>query len=276
MGAYSGIISTLLKAALFCLISYCAILLFLYLYQRHLVFKPTAQMSLPASYNGLNSVEQRTLLTNDGVHILVWYQPPPTPDAPVIIFFHGNTGNLGDRTEKIALLTKHMGVLAVSYRGFGGSEGTPSEEGLYEDARTAINYLKQQGVPESHMILYGESLGSGVVIQMATEYAPAGVVLEAGYTSLVALGQKKYPYIPVSWLMKDHFDSISKISKIKAPLLMFHGEKDPTTPAEHTRLLLGKATSPKQAIIFPEIDHTNFDLKKITDLTYDFALSAVK
>lgn len=257
------------------LVSYMGGLLYLYSYQRHLVFKPSGQLEAPAHY-GLTDITPITLTTGDGVHIRAWYHPAPSDTAPMVMYFHGNSGNLGGRAKKIKLLAEHMGVIAISYRGYSGSEGEPSEQGFYEDARTALRYAHSLGIHDSRIIVYGESLGTGVAVQMATEYTVAGLVLEAPYTSLPALGAREYPYVPVAYLMKDKFDSLAKITHINSPLLIFHGEADPTIPIDHSRTLLANANAPKEAVFFPSIHHTDFDLGKITGLTYAFALSVCK
>ncbi len=251
-------------------IAYLLILLFLYSYQRHLIFKPSGMLRPPAAY-GLVDMEAIKLTTKDGLRLLAWYHPPASPKMPVLVYFHGNAGNLGARATKLGLFSRQMGVLAVSYRGYGGSEGEPSEAGLYEDARTAIAYLLHEGIAESRLVFYGESLGTGVAVQMATEYHPAAVVLEAPYSSLVSLGERQYPYIPVSALMKDRFNSLEKIAHITAPLLIFHGEEDATIPINQARTLLAYAQVPKQGVFFPKTHHSDFNLETITSLAIAFA-----
>lgn len=255
---------------LFVAASYVAILFYLYLYQRNIIYLPERTMEGPVSY-GMVGVQELRLATVDKVNIIAWYAPPPNADAPVIVYFHGNAGKLADRGEKLSLLQRQgLGVLAVSYRGYGGSGGSPSEEGLYEDGRAAIHYLLNQGIAPDRIALYGESLGSGVAVQMATEFKVRALVLEAPYTSVSQRAAEIYPYIPVRWLLKDHFESLAKITHIHCPVLIFHGEKDPTIPVSHGKRLFEAAEVPKELHLFPEVGHTEFDLQEITGLTAKF------
>jgi uncharacterized protein len=234
----------------------------IYLYQRQLLYHPHTALEMP-DYYGLPNFQHMTLTTRDNVHITAWYKPAATAEEPVLVYFHGNAGHLGDRYEKLAAFAGTMGVMAVSYRGYGGSHGLPSEQGLYEDGRAAIHYLLTAHKPRN-IILYGESLGSGVAVQMATEFNVGALILEAPYTSVRARASELYPYLPVSFLLKDHFDSLSKISTITAPLLILHGEKDTTIPVTHGKALFAAANQPKEAVFFPDTSHSDFKLDDIT------------
>jgi pimeloyl-ACP methyl ester carboxylesterase len=114
----------------------------------------------------------------------------------------------------------------MSYRGYGGNPGQPSEEGLYNDARAAIEFLAAEGIRPENVIYYGESLGSGVAVQLALETTPAAIILEAPYTDITAVGQRRYPFLPVRLLMRDRFDNLSKIAAVRAPVMVIHGEQD--------------------------------------------------
>lgn len=228
-------------------------------------------MEHPAQY-GLDGAEVISLRTADDITITAWYVPPPTPDSPVVAYFHGNAGNISGRSEKLALLkAQGLGIMAITYRGYGSSGGSPTEAGLYEDARSAMRYLLEHNIAIDHITLYGESLGSGVAVQMATEFPVHALVLEAPYTSISRRAAERYPYIPVHWLLKDHFNSIAKIRQIHCPLLIFHGEKDETIPVVHGKRLFEAAKEPKTLHLYPEVDHTQFDLPEITRLTAEIA-----
>ncbi len=251
------------------IIGYAGINAYLYFCQRSILYLPVKEMAEPKNY-GLYDTQEIHLTTKDGVKIIAWYKKPKH-NEPIMVYFQGNKGNLGDRVEKLnEYINTGMGMLAVSWRGYGGSEGSPSEEGLYNDARAAIDYLTTSGVPLKDIFLYGESLGTGIAVQMATEYDTKALVLEAPYTSISTKGAELYPYIPVKLLLKDHFDSIDKIGKVKVPVMIFHGYLDQVMPIIHGRKMLQAANEPKQMRIFDHVGHTDFDFKEIARLTHDF------
>lgn len=254
-------------------IIYLGILGYLYFFQRSILYKPEHHMENPAHY-GLENVEQLQLKTADNITITAWYSPPPSPEAPVIAYFHGNAGTLADRSEKLSLLIKQgAGVMALSYRGYAGGEGSPSEQGLYEDARTVIHYLLNHNIPVEKIALYGESLGTGVAVQMATEFKVKALILEAPYTSIARKAGELYPYIPVNLLLKDHFNNISKITQIHCPILVMHGEKDQTIPVTHGKTLYAAATGKKELHLYPDTGHADFNLHEITQVTTTFVMN---
>ena len=149
------------------------------------------------------------------------------------------------------------GVLLLAYRGYSGNQGQPSEQGLYNDARAALHFLKKQHIAEHCMVLFGESLGTGVAVQMATEFHVGAVILQSPYTSIADVGQKHYPFLPVHWLLKDRYDSRDKITHIHAPLFIFHGTKDKIIPLAMGEKIYQSALPPKQMKIYPEAGHGN-------------------
>ncbi|MBY0408120.1 MAG: alpha/beta hydrolase, partial [Rickettsiales bacterium] len=197
------------------------------------------------------------------------------PGFPTIVYFHGNASHMGNRAGKYqAFADKGFGVLAVSYRGYGKSTGAPTELGLYEDARAALAYVSENlHTPLSQVLIYGESLGSGVAVQMACEHEIGALVLEAAYLSVAQRAAELYPYIPVNWLIKDGFHSIRKIGKVKAPLLLFHGELDETIPFAHGKALFEAAPSVKQSHYFPHVGHNDFDSALISEHVLGFAIA---
>jgi hypothetical protein len=166
---------------------------------------------------------------------------------------HGNAGNVAHRAEKVRpFMDQGYGVLLVGYRGYGGNPGAPSEEGLYHDAEAALAFLAAHNVGPDRQILYGESLGSGVAVEMAQRRAAAGapvagVVLEAPYTSMPAAAAHHYPFVPASSLIIDKYDSLAKIEQINAPLYIFHGDQDIIVPQSLGRDLFDAADTPKRA-----------------------------
>jgi len=228
----------------------------LYFGQRKLVFPAAAYYGTPADA-GVPAYQEIHVTTIDGLNLRAWYLPARDPALPVVVHFHGNGSYLGGRVFAAeGQAAAGYGVLITSYRGYSGNPGSPTEDGLYMDARAQLDWLKGQGV--SNIVLQGESLGTGVAIQMAAERQVAAVVLESPYTSLPDAAAKIYPYFPVHLLMKDRFASIEKIGQVHAPLLILMGERDTVIPIEQGRALFAAANDPKAGIWLPEATH--FDL----------------
>jgi fermentation-respiration switch protein FrsA (DUF1100 family) len=162
------------------------------------------------------------------------------------------------------------GVLLVEYRGYGGNAGSPSEEGLYTDGRAALDWLSSRGVLSTSAILYGESLGSGIAVKLATERKVAGVILEAPFTSTTDVAASIYWMFPVRWLIWDRYDSLSRIKEINAPLLVMHGGADEVVPQAHGRALLDAALEPKLGYFPPEANHQDLVLHGAHDQVDDF------
>ncbi len=235
---------------------YVTIGLALYLFQRHLLYFPD-----PAHYTpeqaGLTGVQEITLTTPDGERLVAWYKPA-RPGAPVLLYFHGNAGGLSLRRERIeALASAGYGVFMPSYRGYSGSTGSPSESVLIADGLLAYDYLTAHGVAPSQIVLYGESLGTGVAVQVASQRQVAAVVLEAPYSSLAAVAKAHYGIFPVDWLLRDRFDSAAYIGRTGAPLLVMHGSRDEVIPASSARALFGAAKEPKEYVEFQGGGHND-------------------
>jgi fermentation-respiration switch protein FrsA (DUF1100 family) len=243
----------------------------LYIFQRRILFLPDKNIESPQAYN-LQGYEDIMAVASDGESIQLWYKKA-SPGYPTILYFHGNAANLANRAASFAAFSdKGFGVLALSYRGYGRSTGSPTERGIYRDARAALAYLIYElNVPIQQILFYGESLGSGVAVHLATEQAPAAIVLEAPYTSVANRAAEIYFYIPVHLLIKDHFNSYKKIEKVKCPLLILHGAKDATIPIAHGKALLEAANDPKKGIFFEHVGHNDFDRNVISAHVLDFA-----
>ena len=234
--------------------------------QRSLTYFPDRTRPTPAEA-GVPEFAPVTLETEDGLALLAWHAPPRTEGAPSLIYFHGNAGHIGMRGFKVrAYLNAGLGVLLTTWRGYSGNPGTPTEDGLYADGRAARAFLRTRGVDDERQILYGESLGTGVAVHLAREAAPAALVLEAPYSSIPDIAARRFPLLPVRPLIVDRFDSVAKIGKVAAPLLIVHGERDRTIPARLARKLHSRAREPKEAVFIPEADHA--------DLT-EFGLAAI-
>ena len=169
---------------------------------------------------------------------------------------HGNAGTLENRIYKINHL-KNMDVnfLIIAWRGFSGNKGKPTEKGLYEDAKSAIRWLKNKGIKEENIIIYGESLGTGVATEIAQNKNFAGVILETPFTSMVSVGKSHYPFFPVSILLKDKYESDKKIKNIKSPILIMHGEVDKLVPFWMGKKLYNLANEPKYSYFSKYDDH---------------------
>ncbi len=253
------------------LVTYVFLIGAMYLLQRKLMFIPDRHILAPEAY-GLEGFTDTSATGADGIKVQLWYKPAK-PGFPTILYFHGNAAHLGNRAGSYAAFAQQgFGLLALSYRGYGKSEGSPTEQGIYHDARAAVTMLQNHfGVPSKRMIFYGESLGSGVAVQMATEFTPGAVVLEAAYTSVANRAAEIYYYIPVQFLIRDRFDSIKKIKQVKAPLLMFHGDLDAIIPISHGKAVYAQANDPKKAVFFEHINHNDFDREVISAHVLDFA-----
>lgn len=242
---------------------YAALVAGMYVFQRNLMYLPSASMPSPAA-SGVGEMRTVTLHTEDGLELAAWYRPA-RPGRATIVYFHGNAGHLGYRAGRVRpYLDAGYGVLLVEYRGYGGNPGRPSEEGLYRDGRAALAYLAGGGVAVRCLVLYGESLGGGVAVQLAVEQArkgtPAGaVVLEAPLTSVADIGARHMPFVPVRTLLKDRFNILAKVVEIEAPLLIVHGENDRVVPIGSGRALYAAALPPKDSLWVAGGGHEDLD-----------------
>ena len=208
--------------------------------------------------------EAITLTTSDGEHIAGWYVPP-AKGQPVTLFLHGQGGRLAVQTGRWRRLRDAgLGVLAISYRGYPGSTGSPTEAGLALDARAAYDWLRQR-FRARDIIVHGHSLGSGVAVRLASEVEVGALVLEAPFTAAVDVASERFPWLPVSWLMLDQFRSRDLIGKVKAPVLIVHGERDGIIPIAHGEKLYKLANEPKMFVRMPDSEHNSL----VRDGLYD-------
>lgn len=243
------------RLALAGLVLYLASLALLYVKQRELLYpRDPARANIAAA--NLPGVEEVPLTTADGERLIAWVVPPRA-GKPILLFFHGNAGNFArpNRQARFRALTEDgTGLFAVNYRGYGGSSGTPSEEGLQLDARAAYDAaVSRFGV--DRLAGYGESLGTGVVLKLAAERPLTAVILEAPYLSTAAVAQLVYPFVPIGWLMKDQFRSDAVIGRVTAPLLVLHGGRDGVIPFAQGQALYEMANMPKRFVRFPTGGH---------------------
>jgi fermentation-respiration switch protein FrsA (DUF1100 family) len=226
---------------------YAATALTLWAMQRELMYFPDASRSVPPSfYPMLAGVEEARVTTADGLELVAWYAPAPT-GRPTVVLFHGNHGSLRSLRYRLkSFMDARMGALVLAYRGYSGNPGTPTEQGLYADARATLDWLEARGVRRQSTVLYGQSLGSGVATKMAAERELGALILEAPYTSTVDVAANRFPIIPVQWLMEDRFESLSRIAAISEPLLVMHGDADTVIPQSLGRRLFAAANEPKE------------------------------
>lgn len=249
--------STLYKLLVAGAVCYVAVLVLLYAFQRSLIYYPNLYNPHLEAYR-LPEMREISIPTVDGLSLRAWWAPPPRPDAPVVLYLHGNAGGLGARATKVRpFIDRGFGVLLLAWRGFSANPGSPTEQGLYEDGRAALRFLDEAGVAPGRRALYGESLGSAIAVQLAVEQRPGAVVLEAAFSSMADAAQAHYPIFPVRWLLKDRYESAAKIGAVRAPVLMLHGERDRVVPVRLGRRLFAAAREPKEARFFPAAGHAD-------------------
>ena len=236
--------------------AYVVVALAAYFFQRKLMYFPDKQRVAPAQV-GLANVEERVLKTPDGARVIAWYGKAQ-PGQPTLLYFHGNGGSLSIRAERIRrFMSEGWGVYMMTYRGYGGSTGSPTETNNVADARLAHGALVLEGVQPSDLILYGESLGTGVATRIAVERPSAGLILETPYTSIGDIAALRYPYLPARRVLFDKYQTVKYIKNVKVPVLILHGERDGVVPVEMGREVARLANEPKQVVIFPKGHHNN-------------------
>lgn len=221
--------------------------------QRQMEYQPGHANPAPEAV-GLHGVQVVALQTPDRVHLILWYAAPAA-GKPVVLFFQGNAGEIADRAPRLAFYqSKGLGAAFLSYRGFGGSTGHISEQGLITDARTAYDWLRRT-TPADRIVLVGESLGTGVAVQLAAQVPVAAVALDAPYASALGVAEQRFPDLPVALLMQDQFLSIHHIAAIHAPLLIQHGSADTVIPYASAQALYAAAMQPKTFVTLPDRGH---------------------
>lgn len=244
--------------ALSALVLYAGFVGLLYFFQRGLMYFPDRLRTPPAAA-GFPQATEHTLTTEDGERVLVWHVPP-REDRPVVLYFQGNGGGLPLRVSRfLALVADGAGLIALSYRGYGGSSGKPSEQGLVEDARAVHGFAIEHYAP-SRLVLWGESLGGGVAVALAAERPVGKIVLEAPFTSAADVAASVYPFVPVRLLMQDQFRSDERIGRVRAPVLIMHGERDNVVPFSLGEALYALVQSEKKRFVrFPGGGHEGLD-----------------
>ncbi len=236
---------------------YAGLLALMYVFQRAMMYFPDAARVAPAQA-GLPRAAEVTFASSDGEKLLAWFVPPDAGKA-LVIYFQGNAEGLAARVGRFTWLTADgTGLLALCYRGYGGSSGTPSEDGLIRDAAAAYGFARER-TPARRIVLFGESLGTAVAVALAAGHDVAAVILDAPFTSAAEVGAAAYPFAPVRWLMKDKFRSDERIGRVTAQLLVMHGEQDRIVPIRIGEKLFALARQPKRFMRFPQGGHVDLD-----------------
>ena len=251
------------------IIIYFFILISTYIFQRNLLYHPSENNYSSDTLDV--SIIKVKIKTQDDIELLSWYHNKDIDKYKTILFLHGNAGSLENRIHKINHLKDiNVNFLIISWRGFSGNRGNPTEKGLYEDARSAVRWLKSKGISENNIIIYGESLGTGVAVEIGQNNNFGGIILESPFTSMVDAGKNHYPYLPIKFLLKDKYDSENKIKNIKSPILVMHGKVDDIVPFSMGQKMYELANQPKYSYFSDYDDHMMEYNKKLLKALKDF------
>jgi uncharacterized protein len=230
----------------------------LFFVQRSLLFPIPQTVRTSPEAAGFPEAEEHVLTTADGEKVIVWHVPAK-PGHPVVLYFHGNGDFLAGFFGRFHdLIADGTGIVALSYRGYAGSSGQPSEQGLLRDAAAAYAFTAAR-YSADRIIIWGFSLGTGVAVALAAEQPVARLILEAPYTSIVDVAASGFPFVPVRWFLRDRFHSDQRIARVTAPLLVMHGTDDATIPIVLGERLFALAHEPKQFVKFPGGGHADLD-----------------
>jgi hypothetical protein len=236
------------------IIVYLLVTVSLYIFQRSLLYHPAEN-----NYSGDKltvNIEKVKITTEDDIELLAWYHNKDIKRYKTILYLHGNAGSLENRIHKINHFNDmNINFLLLAWRGFNGNSGKPTEQGLYRDAKSAVKWLINQGIGEENIIIYGESLGTGIATEIAQKKNFAGVILESPFTSMIAAGKSKYPIFPIKLLLKDKYESDKKIKNIMSPILVMHGEADKIVPFWMGEKIFQMANEPKYSYFSKYDDH---------------------
>jgi fermentation-respiration switch protein FrsA (DUF1100 family) len=226
------------------------------------IYFPSREIEATPASVGL-AYDDVYFMTTDGVRLNGWFVPGPgsEPDShAVMIWFHGNAGNIGHRVENLLRFHDELGVsvFIFDYREYGRSEGSVSEEGTYRDAEAALDVVKSRtGLPAARILYFGRSLGAAVAVELALKAPPRALILETPMTSIREMARTHYPYLPVGPLIRTEYDSLAKIGKIRVPLLILHGDRDEIVPIDQGRRLFEAANPPKEFYAIPGASHND-------------------
>lgn len=238
----------------------------LYTFQRHFLYFPPDRPAVTTD----KDITVAEPVTADGLHLKAWFAPPKG-NKPVVAYFHGNGDDISIAPLVMPYFLKHgYGMIMCEYRGYSQLPGEPTEQGLYADARACLDWLKQKGYGIDKVVFYAHSLGTGVAVQLATEFQPKILILESAFTSIMDMARPHYPLYPIDIMARDRFDSLSKIAQVHANLLMVHGFKDDLVPFDLGRRLFGAANQPKTFIAIYDGGHNDLYLHGVGDNVVDW------
>jgi pimeloyl-ACP methyl ester carboxylesterase len=266
---------TMLKYAVILLTLLGVLLAVLWAFQRRLIYLPS-RGDVPPADEVIDGARDVTLETADGLRLGAWFIPADAPknDFTVLVA----NGNAGDRSLRAplarALAREGFAVLLFDYRGYGDNPGDPSEEGLALDVRAAHRFLGDQGVSEDRLLYFGESLGAGVVTELATEHPPAGLVLRSPFTDLAAVGRVHYPFLPVGALLRDRYPVVEHIGRVNVSTTVVYGSRDGIVPPEQSREVAEAAAGQTTLVEIEGADHNDLALlngRELIDAVVDLA-----
>lgn len=249
---------------------YCILALTIYTLQILIVYRPKGGRKDPKEL-GLDKVDELVLDTIDGQKLIAWYAPAE-PGYPTLLYYHGAIGSLATRRDRFHRITKRgYGLLVVSYRKYSGNTGRPTQPWLTCDGLMAYDYLRDTlGVAADKIVIYGESIGTGIAIPVATVRDTAALVLEAPYTSLIDIAAHRFKFLPVRAFLLEKYESIKVIDRVKAPTFIFHGRKDKDIPIEFGEALYEAANEPKEMKVIEQAGHTGLFNLGAFNLVSDF------
>lgn len=251
------------------LIGYLVGLAALFFMQRSFLFPIPQKTRTTPDAAGFPEAEEHFLATADGERVIVWHVPAK-PGHPVILYFPGNGDFLAGAVSRFRAMTSDgTGLVALSYRGYAGSSGAPSEQGLLLDAAAAYAFTSSR-YSSDQIVVWGFSLGTGVAVALVAGQPVGKLILEAPYTSTADVAALRFPLAPIRWLMRDQFHSDDRIALVTTPLLIMHGVRDRTVPIALGIRLFSLAHEPKQFVKFPEGGHDNLDNYGAIETARDF------
>ena len=260
MGLKRETMKTILFLLSSCIFLYALLILVLFFMQRSFLYFPSNE-KLDLSKAVVTGLEEVKLETADGLVLTAWFmKPEPARNGETFLLFHGNAGHIGHRVEKFRrILEAGYGFLFLEYRGYGGNPGKPSEAGLNFDAQSALDFLSRREIPDEKVILYGESLGCGIAVKVATERHFAAVILEAPYTSIADVAQRHYWFLPARWLVRDRYETLGIIKLITSPIVVMHGEQDDIIDVSFGKRVFDAAPEPKTPWFIEGAGHNNLN-----------------
>ena len=235
---------------------YFAFNAFVYAKQRDMMYIPSLERVAPAEV-GLDAVEEVALTTASNIELTSWFARPQA-GRPTVLFFQGNAGAVNHRAYRFReLMSEGYGMFILGYPGYGGNAGEPTEPAFHEAAQLAYDYLRTSGVDSQDIVIYGESIGSGVAVQLAARVDAKALVLEAPMSSATDVARVHYPLLVASFFLRDSFQSVDYIDRIDMPLLVIHGEQDKIIPLPLGQKLVEHAVEPKKLVVIEQAGHNN-------------------